>query len=124
MGRYISGDIEGKCWFGIQPSDFADRFGSTGEQPSYLNYYYDESHLPQIEKELDKIKKYLGENFEKLDEFFKNRLGYNDSELAEALKTNESKARELLSEYADYCFGVRLRDYLKENGACEFEVEL
>ena len=124
MGRYISGDIEGKCWFGIQPSNFADRFGYTGEQPSYLTYYYDESYLPQIEQELDKIKKYLGKNFKKLDEFFKNRCGYTDSELAKALKTNENRARELLGEYADYCFGVRLRDYLKEHNTCEFEVEL
>lgn len=40
MGRYYSGDIEGKCWFGIQDSDAADRFGVTGTTPEYLEYHF------------------------------------------------------------------------------------
>ena len=28
MGRYYSGDIEGKFWFGIQPSNDAEQFGA------------------------------------------------------------------------------------------------
>lgn len=36
----------------------------------------------------------------------------------------ESDSQNVLSEYADYKFGVRLRDYVKEHGTCEFEVEL
>lgn len=124
MGRYISGDIEGKCWFGVQPSDFADRFGSAGEQPSYLNYYYDESYLPQIEEELKNIEKFLGDNLKKLDEFFGNCKGYTNDELQKVLGMTESDSQNVLSEYADYKFGIRLRDYVKENGTCEFEVEL
>lgn len=124
MGRYISGDLEGKCWFGIQPSDFADRFGSTGCQPSYLEYWYSEEHLPQIEEELQKIKAYLGKNLKKLDDFFDSRLGYTDEELQKALGMNENDSRKVLNEYADYKFGIRLRDYVKEHGECQFEVEL
>ena len=30
MGRYYTGDIEGKFWFGIQSSNSADRFGVIG----------------------------------------------------------------------------------------------
>ena len=30
MGRYYSGDIEGKFWFGIQESNDADNFGVEG----------------------------------------------------------------------------------------------
>ena len=33
MGRYYSGDIEGKFWFALQSSDAADRFGVVGTQP-------------------------------------------------------------------------------------------
>lgn len=124
MGRYISGDIEGKCWFGVQPRDFADRFGFTGEQPLYLNYYYDESYLPQIEEELKNIEKFLGDNLKKLDEFFGNCKGYTNDELQKVLGMTESDSQKVLSEYADYKFGIRLRDYVKENGTCEFEVEL
>jgi len=124
MGRMITGDLEGKCWFGVQPSDFADRFGSAGCQPSYLEYWYGEEHLPQIEEELQKIKEDLGENLKKLDDFFNSRLGYTDEDLQKALGMNESDSREVLSEYADYKFGIRLRDYVKEHGECQFEVEL
>ena len=31
MGRYYSGDIEGKFWFAVQDSDDADHFGIEGE---------------------------------------------------------------------------------------------
>lgn len=40
MGRYYTGDIEGKFGFGCQASDAADQFGSHGEQPTELHYYF------------------------------------------------------------------------------------
>ena len=36
MGRYYSGDIDGKFWFAVQPSDDANYFGVEGERPNYL----------------------------------------------------------------------------------------
>lgn len=123
MGRYISGDIDGKCWFGVQPSDFADRFGSKGDS-SYLEYWFEDSQLPEIEEELKRIEKRLGKNLKKLDKFFNTHLGYTDSELEKALKLSGDKTQFMLREYADYKFGVRLRDYLKENAECSFKVEL
>ena len=66
MGRYYSGDIEGKFWFAVQRSDAADRFGVTGQEPGYLEYDFSKENLPQIKKELTKIKKTIGsENFKK-----------------------------------------------------------
>ncbi len=41
MGRYYSGDIEGKFWFGVQSSDDADFFGVTGYAPETLEYYFE-----------------------------------------------------------------------------------
>ena len=35
MGRYYSGDINGKFMFAVQPSDAGERFGAT-EQESYF----------------------------------------------------------------------------------------
>ena len=40
MGRYYSGDIEGKFWFAVQSSDDADNFGVEGDS-AFLNYYFD-----------------------------------------------------------------------------------
>lgn len=123
MGRYISGDIDGKCWFGVQPSDFADRFGSKGAT-RVLEYYFEDTQLPEIEKELASIKKFLGVKLKKLDEYFDNCMGYTDEELERLLKLPPTKTQEVLREYADYKFGCRLRDYLKENAECCFNVEL
>ena len=39
MGRYYSGDIEGKFWFGVQNSTDADFFGVQGE-PRFYHYYF------------------------------------------------------------------------------------
>lgn len=123
MGRYIDGDLDGKCWFGVQPSDFADRFGSKGDS-RYLEYYFEDSQLPEIEAELKNIELVLGKNLKKLDEFFDKHYGYTDEELDNELKLPREKTQILLREYADYKFGVRLRDYLKENAECSFRVEL
>ena len=50
MGRYYNGDIEGKFWFAIQSSTDADFFGVVGSEPSYLDYYFSEDNLKDIEK--------------------------------------------------------------------------
>ena len=59
MGRHYLGDIEGKFWFAVQSSNAADRFGSTGYEPSYLEYYFNEEHLPKVQEELKKLKKFV-----------------------------------------------------------------
>jgi hypothetical protein len=43
MGRYYSGDIEGKFWFGVQSSMVAsDRFGCHESEPDHVDYYVEE----------------------------------------------------------------------------------
>lgn len=123
MGRYYNGDIEGKCLFGIQPSNFADRFGQEGTY-SYLSYNYSEEDLPDVKKELRKIKKNMGVYYQKLKEFFNLHECYSVDELCKALKISVEKYKYLVREYADYEFGLRLADELKKNGYCSFEVEV
>lgn len=123
MGRYYNGDIEGKFWFAVQSSTCADRFGSTGET-THLDYNFSEEQLPEIEDELKRIETRLGDNLKKMDEFFKNRHGYSDEELADYLGLDLDKTRFFLSEYADYGLGIKIRDCVKETGYCFFEAEL
>jgi hypothetical protein len=52
MGRYYSGDIEGKFWFAVQSSTAADRFGASHNEPSYVEYCYSEDDLEGVEAEL------------------------------------------------------------------------
>jgi hypothetical protein len=97
MGRYYSGDIEGKFWFGVQSSDSADRFGVQGVEPQYLEYNFFEEDLESVEKELKNIEDSLGEDLNKIEKFFEDNNGYNSQTLLDA-GINES----LLSTYADY----------------------
>lgn len=126
MGRMITGDINGKCWFGIQDSNFADRFGVTGTQPDILTYYFDTSNLDEIESELKNIEKELGDNLEKLKTFFNKNLCYTRDDIAKCLglESYDSEVYHMISEYADYEYGKQILDCVKNYGYCEFEVEL
>jgi hypothetical protein len=118
MGRYYSGDIDGKFWFALQSSDCADRFGVSGEQPNVLQYYFGEDDLEAVEEEIKNIEESLGDKIEVIDKFFESNNGYNDKMLEEAGITQAE-----LSEYADLGLGKKIRDSIKEKGQCEFEAE-
>ncbi len=124
MGRYYSGDIEGKFWFAVQSSDAADRFGVTGQTPNYLEYYFNEDDLTDVQEEVQRIKETLGEYLPKLEEFFSERGGYTDEQLAEYLEVDYVTTKYLLMEYADLHLGLKIEKELLETGSCEFQAEL
>jgi hypothetical protein len=119
MGRYYSGDIEGKFWFAVQSSNCADRFGSIGNEPSYIEYYFDTDHLSGVKEEIQNIEENLGDKKELLDKFFEENNGYNDSMLSKIGITKHE-----LSEYADLLMGYEIRDCIEDTGACGFNAEL
>jgi hypothetical protein len=118
MGRYYSGDIDGKFWFALQSSDAADRFGVTGETPNILTYYFDEDNLEDVEAEIKNIEESLGDKLKIIDDFFAEARGYNDDDLAKIGITEDE-----LREYADLGLGRKIRDCIIENGSCGFEAE-
>lgn len=118
MGRYYTGDIDGKFWFAVQSSDAADRFGVFGEKPNYLTYYFDEDNLEDIETEIADIEESLGDKLKILDDFFAKANGYTDKELKDiGISPND------LSDYADLELGRKIRDCVKEHGSCSFDAE-
>lgn len=118
MGRYYSGDIDGKFWFAVQSSDAADRFGVTGERPNTLQYYFSEDDLDNVNAEINRIKEKLGFKLVVIEKFFRDNSGYDDEMLAKAHITNKE-----LSEYADLQLGIKIRDCIVEIGQCSFEAE-
>ena len=126
MGRYYNGDIEGKFWFAVQSSDDADYFGVKGSPPSsYLEYGFDKDNLSNVKKGLDECLEKLGKNKKILDDFFKEKNGYNDSMLIEPLGVyNEDEVKPILQWYARYELGKQIHDCIEENGQCNFEAEL
>jgi len=123
MGRYISGDIHTKLWFGVQSSDAADRFGVTGYQPEALYYYFTKDDLDKVQKELQLIIDKIGIfDLAKLKEFFDTHSSYNTQILKEAgLLKLWNKYQ---SDYADYELGCKIRDCIIKQGDCEFTAEL
>jgi hypothetical protein len=119
MGRYYSGDIEGKFWFGVQSSTAADRFGVKHQAPNYVEYYYEQSDLPEVEEEIEFIKHSLGDKLQKLDNFFKFNNGYRDEMLNEIGITGLD-----LEHYADLKLGEKIRQCIIDTGACQFNAEL
>jgi hypothetical protein len=119
MGRYYSGDIEGKFWFALQPSDAPSRFGGEETEPSYINYHFNEEHLEEVEEEIQAIEESLGEKKTIIDNFFKEKVSYNNDELLSLGITEKD-----LCDYADLGIGIQIRDCVLENGDCNFEAEL
>lgn len=119
MGRYYTGDIEGKFWFAVQSSNAADRFGVIGSEPSYLEYWFDASNLGGVEDEIKNIEESLGDKLKIIEDFFEKNNGYTDVMLNQVKIT-----REELSEYADLKLGIKIRDCINETGQCSFQAEL
>lgn len=119
MGRYYSGDIEGKFWFAVQSSNAASRFGGIESEPSYIDYYFDENQLEEVEAEIKNIEDSLGNKIQILENFFKENNGYTDVSINKlGVSMHE------LKEYADLKLGIKIRDCIKESGQCSFQAEL
>ena len=125
MGRYYRGDINGKFWFAVQQSDATDLFGSTGEPPSVLEYYFDEDeHKESIISGIEFCVMQLGDFKEKIDAYFEEHNGHTAKELAEHLKVSEKRLTELLMWYARLKLGNEILDCVHEKGYCNFYAEL
>ena len=123
MGRYITGDIERKLWFGVQSSAAADRFGSEGEydeETDEFNYFFVDQEA--VEDELQHIIDTIG-LFEltKLQEFFRTSNGYNDNILKAAGVFDLWELHK--QDYADYALGVAILECIKRTGECSFTAE-
>ena len=58
-----------------------------------------------------------------MKDFFKSNSAYTDEALANYLGITEAKAKGLISAYADYELGMKIRKSILENGQCEFTAE-
>lgn len=119
MGRYYSGDIEGKFWFGLQASDAPIRFGGVEQEPAYITYYFEEENLEEIEQEIKAIEEKLGAKKEVIDKFFENHNGYTEPILKEISISSDE-----LLDYADLSLGIQIRDCVKKQGYCSIDCEI
>lgn len=129
MGRFYSGDIEGKFWFAVQSSDDAEHFGAYQRDVIEYTVPNDEA----VQKGIDKCRRELSGYKKLLDKFFDIiDGGYNNKMIIEYLESNGMEANEdivrhLLENYARLELGLKIKNYFDENPDAEelyFEAEL
>lgn len=139
MGRYYTGDIEGKFWFAVQNSGDATHFGGThdyidgeGEvvdedamdEAVEMYFHFDQSHMEDIRKGITLCLEQLGEYQEALDNFFERQESYSHESIAKELEISEAKVDKLLPHYARLMLGLKIENCVGEKGECNFEAEL
>ena len=75
MGRYYTGDIEGKFWFGIQSSTAGERFGA---YETHNNIDYQAEDLETAEEKIKNIENKLQDKIKILDDFFAKNDSFCD----------------------------------------------
>ena len=123
MGRYYNGDIEGKFWFAVQPSDDADFFGQTGES-NEINYHFQKENITEVKEKLLECLKVLGHAKPRMDKFFKEENGYNDEMINKKYGWTEEEIKKNLEWYARFNLGKKIYKHLKDNDECYFSAEL
>ena len=114
MGRYYNGDIDGKFWFAVQPSNAGERFGAKEISPYYIEYEIDrEDSYNDIVKELKSIES--NDAIKRVDDMFKmlqllKGNGYDD----DTLKEYGVKEKDI-EEYADYELGKQIKNWFDDN---------
>ena len=121
MGRYYSGDIEGKFMFAVQGSNAPERFGAEECEPNYLDYYVPPDSVDEVRKEVQSIETKHDDQIKRIDKMFDENMGYNDETMEKYGVTKEG-----LSEYADLRLGRQILEYLEENPdfGCSIQAEL
>lgn len=120
MGRYYSGDIEGKFMFAVQSSDAPTRFGAQESDPCYIDYYIDYEELENVRKEVESIKEKSKDQLDRISKMFMNEMGYNENTMEKYGVTNHG-----LSEYADLSLGKQILEFMEENKiGCHINAEL
>jgi len=126
MGRYYNGDIDGKFWFAVQPSNAGERFGAKEISPYYIEYEIDrEDSYNDIVKELESIES--NDAIKRVDDMFKmlqllKGNGYDD----DTLKQYGVKEKDI-EEYADYELGKQIKNWFDDNpdrDVLSFQAEL
>lgn len=125
MGRYYSGDIEGKFMFAVQSSTDASNFGGYEKTlDDCVEYVFTNVHKDEIDNGIEICLAQLGDYKQDIDQFFVENEYYNDEALADYLEIlDKKKVKELLVQYARLRLGLQIKDCVDKTGRCEFLTE-
>jgi len=118
MGRYYSGDIEGKFMVG-QKVDCLVRFGGYFTVPTFVDYTFLKEDLEILEEEIMHSVRALGPKKKIIADYqIENDGRWNFEELA---KKGVSHADVLA--FFDLDMAFKVRDCVQKTGKCEFRAE-
>lgn len=128
MGRYYTGNIEGKFWFGIQSSSDGEFFGMEGQEHNTIPYYSDNMGLAK--KGIDLCVETLGDDKKILDDFFEANNSYNDNMIVKWYKEKHNKevtegdVHDMLTWYARLSLGKKIVEAMEKEGNCYYDAEM
>ena len=128
MGREYKGDIEGKMWVTVQPSNDADNFGVIGEpfEPSGdLHYHFTEDNEDDINEELARCMEAIGkDNLEIMDRYYKEHRTESHQDVDDLKsKIGDTEYKKLEEYYARIELGEKILECIMDNDTCSFSVE-
>lgn len=110
MGRMYTGDIEGKFWFGIQPSNDAERFGA--HENSVISYGVDDN---------DECRERLQEIFTALG--LREDFAMNADELYTLARNDADQSDERAKLYGSRRLGLKIYQCVERQSYCYFEAK-
>ena len=128
MGREYKGDIEGKMWVTVQPSNDADNFGVYGEpfEPlGDLHYFFAEDNEDEINKELARCREVIGtESLEIMDRYYKEHRTESHQDVDDLMsRIGDTEYKKLKEYYARIELGEQILACIRDNDTCSFSVE-
>jgi len=125
VGREYKGDIEGKMWVTVQPSNDADNFGVIGEPLGDLQYFFTEDNEDEINKELARCREVIGtESLEIMDRYYKEHRTESHQAVDDLKsKIGNTEYKKLEEYYARIELGEQILACIRDNDTCSFSVE-
>jgi hypothetical protein len=121
MGRYYNGDIEGKFWVAVQPSNAADQFGVEGIAPEYLDYNFYEEDIPAVKYGIKKIED-RRLDFKKVQRVLQFYGGINGITKMNVDRSGDYRAKRFVTTLT-WPLVKKILKHLVENGDCHFTAE-
>jgi len=123
MGRYYSGDIEGKFWFAVQSSDDQTFFGMR-EDSSFIDYYIGDDDIELIEDGIKECKKALKGKLRTLRTWYNNTPAYTDETAAKKCNMTVEEFNESIVWFARLELGEKIYKCVQEQGSCYMNAEM
>ena len=127
MGREYKGDIDGKMWTSVQPSNDADNFGVIGEPLGDLHYFFNGYDVENINRELTRCREAIGtDNLDIMDRYYREHRTESHQDVDDLMsRIGDTEYKKLKEYYARIELGEQILACIKESsfGECSFSVE-